>query len=94
MAGKSIITNNMERCLICGSMRQIEIHHCVFGRANRKLSDQYGLVVPLCIEHHRGRTGVHQCRAVDLKIKKLVQRKFEEQYDREKWFELFGRNYL
>ena len=91
---KSIITDDMHTCMICGTTRNIEVHHCVFGVANKKLSDKYGLVVPLCVDCHRGRKGVHQCRAVDLKIKQLAQKKFEELYDREKWMQLFGRNYL
>ena len=83
----------MSQCLICGRPYP-EWHHCMYGVANRKLADQYGLIVPLCVEHHRGKTGVHQCRALDLGIKQLAQSKFEEQYSREKWMELFGRNYL
>jgi hypothetical protein len=92
--GKSIITEDMHTCMICKTTRNIERHHVCFGSADRKISDKYGLIVPLCSDCHRGRTGVHQCRAVDLKMKQLAQRTFEEKYSREKWMELFRRNYL
>jgi hypothetical protein len=92
--GKSIITEDMHTCMICGTTRNIERHHVCFGTADRKISDKYGLIVPLCSDCHRGRNSVHQCRAVDLKMKQLAQRTFEGKYSREKWMELFRRNYL
>ena len=91
---KPIITEDMSHCLICGSPYP-EWHHACFGTADKRIADKYGLIVPLCMEHHRGRTGVHQCRAVDLQIKQLAQRTFEEKVGgREEWMSLFGRNYL
>lgn len=41
--------NNL--CLICNKAGA-EVHHLVFGTANRKLSDEDKLCVPLCREHH------------------------------------------
>lgn len=95
MATKSIIAEDLNHCIICGSPYDIEIHHACFGVANRKWSDKYGLVVPLCIEHHRGRTGVHQNIVIDTKIKQLAQTNFEEKVgSREEFMKIFGRNYL
>lgn len=91
---KSIIVDSMDNCLVCASP-YTEIHHCVHGTANRKLSDKYGLVVPLCAEHHRGQTGVHHNRDFDLAMKELAQRKFEEQIgSRETFRDIFGKSYL
>lgn len=41
----------MEYCAICGKAKD-DVHHLVFGTANRKLSDEDKLCVPLCREHH------------------------------------------
>ena len=85
---------DMEYCLVCGSP-YVEIHHVIYGTANRKLSDKYGLVVPLCSEHHRGNTGVHHNKKLDLFLKKEAQRKYEQEYGNGKGFrEIFGKCYL
>ena len=91
---KSIIVDCMDNCFVCGSP-YTEVHHVIYGTANRKLSDKYGLVVPLCHEHHRGQTGVHFNRDFDIALKKLAQEKFNAVYGANKSFlEVFGKNYL
>ena len=91
---KSIIVESMDNCFVCGSP-YVEVHHIMYGTANRKLSDKYGLIVPLCQEHHRGQTGVHFKRDLDLYLKKLAQEKYNYLYGTEKSFlEVFGKNYL
>lgn len=53
----SCITGDIDHCIICG--KPAERHH-VFGAANRRLSTEDGLIIPLCPEHHRtGRNAVH-----------------------------------
>lgn len=90
----SIITNDLEHCLIC-KRPHVHIHHVFYGTANRKMSDQYALIVPLCQEHHTGPNGVHFDRQLDLLIKGMGQQAFEAHYgSREKFMLLFGRNYL
>lgn len=90
---KSIIVECMDNCFVCGSP-YTEVHHIIYGTANRKLSDKYGLIVPLCNEHHRGQTGVHFNRDFDLYLKKLAQEKFNSVYGADKSFvEVFGKNY-
>ena len=84
----------MDNCFVCGRP-YTEVHHIIYGTANRKLSDKYGLIVPLCNEHHRGQTGVHFNRDFDLYLKKLAQEKFEAVYGADKRFiDVFGRSYL
>lgn len=50
---KSIVVQDkyMGYCMICGSPKE-EIHHIFGGTANRRLSDEDKLVVPLCRKHH------------------------------------------
>lgn len=91
---KSIIVKSMNNCFVCGSP-YTEVHHVIYGNANRKLSDKYGLIVPLCHEHHRGQTGVHFNRDFDISLKKLAQEKFEAKFGANKSFlDVFGKNYL
>ena len=80
---KSIITNDMEHCFICGNPT-VAFHHVINGVANRKKSDKYGLIVPLCPRHH---DEIHQNQ-------KLAQKKFEEVYGHEKFMEVFRKNYI
>ena len=90
----SIVTTEYHKCFICGSERNIENHHVFFGVANRKLSDKYGLTVPLCSYCHRGQNGVHKGNyQLDLYIKRYAQMQFEKEYSYEEFMELFGRNY-
>ena len=90
---KSIIVESMDKCIVCCSP-YVEVHHVIYGTANRKLSDKYGLVVPLCHEHHTGRTGVHFNRDFDMYLKKLAQQKFEAVYGANTRFrDIFGKSY-
>lgn len=92
---KSMLVDDMEHCIVCGTTRNIHIHHVIQGTANRKKSDKYDLVVPLCAEHHNmSNNGVHFNKHLDTKLKKWAQRKFEEKYSHELWMATFHRNYL
>lgn len=89
---KSIIHNG-ENCFICGR-RASERHH-IFGASNRNWSEKYGLTVNLCHWcHNEPPNGVHFNRDLDLKLKALAQKKFNETYPEENFIEIFGRNYL
>ena len=90
---KSIITDDLEHCYICGSP-YIHIHHIFYGTANRKISDHCGCIVPLCQAHHTGNKGVHFDRDLDLFFKRLAQVKIEKQSSREEFINLFGQSYL
>ena len=84
------MTKDMEHCYICGSY-PVAWHHIVNGTANRKKSDKYGLIVPLCPMHH---DMMHTVQAEDIRLKKAAQRKFEMIYSHEKWMKEFHKNYL
>lgn len=82
-------------CLVCRTTHNLHKHHCFFGRANRKNSEKYGLTVYLCSRHHNGSDyGVHFNRKLDLNIKEMAQRKFEETHTREEFREIFGKSWL
>ena len=51
------------QCWKCGKWGQMERHHIFEGVANRKKSEEYGLVVLLCGEecHRNGREAAHRC---------------------------------
>lgn len=91
---KSIIQTNKEKCFLCGG-RASEEHHCIHGTANRKLSEKYGLKVYLCTDCHRtGKYAVHNYKETDIKLKIIVQRRFEEEYPRLSFLKIFGKNYI
>lgn len=91
---KSIIQENKE-CLVCGTTQDIHEHHIIYGTANRKLSEKYGLKVWLCGKHHNlSNEGVHFNKELDMRLKQLAQRRFEEEYPEEDFLRVFGRNFL
>ena len=91
---RSIIQKEKE-CYLCGSTLNLECHHVLFGRGLRPIADKLGLKVWLCPLHHRHSTeGVHGNRTLDLKLKQIAQKKYEETHTRSEWMERIKRNYL
>lgn len=73
----------------------LELHHIMNGVANRKLSDQYGLTIWLCPEHHRTADwAVHRNAGTMRRIKAMGQDRFERIHGHEKWMAVFGKNYI
>lgn len=90
----SIIQTN-KVCWVCGVQYELHSHHILYGTANRKLSEKYGLKVWLCARHHNmSNNGVHSNKELDFKLKRLAQKKFEETHTRDDFIKTFGRNYL
>ena len=94
MKMNSIITQNTDECYVCHAKMFLEKHHVVFGTANRKLSEKYGLVVPLCPYCPRGKFGVHHNRRLDLKLRAAAQTAFNKEYPKLDFVQIFGKNYL
>lgn len=88
---KSILQNN-KTCLICGST-YVEEHH-VFEGSRRKASEKWGMKVYLCLEHHRGNTGVHMNTAFSIRLKKSAQERFERKWGHDKFMEVFKKSWL
>jgi predicted ATP-dependent serine protease len=84
-------------CFLCGKWNQLEEHH-IFGGANRKKSEKYGLKVSLCaLECHReGPHSVHRCAETARQLHEYGQRKFMQEQNAtiDDFRAAFGRNYL
>lgn len=94
MKKRSILTNDMEHCYVCGSP-YTEVHHVFFGTSNRKNSEKYKIVLPLCNAHHTGSSECpHRNKEVDLEYKRMGQQAFERLYGHEEFMRVFGKNYL
>ena len=69
-----------------------------FGSANRKLSEQDGLKVWLCPEHHRGQRGVHGKDGATFNnyLKSIAQIEYMKYYNKtkEEFIKRYGRNYI
>lgn len=90
----------MKECWLCGrngTADPLDLHH-VFGAANKKKSERYGLMVYLC--HHRchifGPYAAHNNAETMLTLHQYGQRKaMEEQgWTVEEFRKEFGRSYL
>ena len=86
-----------EPCELCGYETQLAWHH-VFGGANRKHSDRWGMIAKICPTCH---DAVHKNIKMpfsDEKIsdilKKTYQEKFEQEHSREEFMRIFGRSWL
>ena len=90
----SIITDRMDQCYICDSVDNVEIHEIFYG-PKRNNSIRYGLVVPLCAEHHRGTYGVHGSKGkmLNMSLKEEGQLAFEKHYPATDFMTMFGKNY-
>ena len=91
---KSALTSECDKCFICGTYGALEWHH-IFGGANRRNSEKYNLVVPLCHAcHNEPPAGVHFNRAAMDELRRQGQRAFEKTHSRQEFIKTFGRNYL
>lgn len=92
---KSIIQTK-KQCFICSKQTGLHDHHIYFGTANRKISEKNGFKVWLCYDHHEGTNGVHGMKGhkLDLFLKQICQKKYEETHTRDDFIKLIGRNYI
>ena len=93
---KNILQTEKE-CFITGSTYNLHKHHIYFGNPGRRISEENGFWVYLVGRlHNQSDDGVH-CKnghKLDMKLKRICQRKFEETHSREEFMKLIGRNYL
>ncbi len=90
----SILTNDLNKCYICGAKENIHIHEIYFGK-NRQNSMKYGCCVPLCFHHHNGsKHAVHYDKYLDDLLKEECQIKFEKEHSREEFISIFKKSYL
>lgn len=88
---KSVI-NNKHECYLCGGTLNLDIHHCLFGTANRKKCDEDKLVVTLC---HRCHQDIHNQNTWEKRaLQKIAQEKYEEKHTRDEFIKRYGKSYL
>lgn len=97
---KSILQEKDGRCYLCmmlhgdHSRKTTQEHHVIYGTANRKLSEKYGLKVYLCLYHHEeGPEAVHKNAQMSLLLKIKAQRAFRKKFPDLDWMKIFGKNY-
>ena len=92
---KSIIQKDKE-CYFCGAIDNLDRHHCIGGTANRRLSEQDGLWVYLCKDHHTmSSQSVHQDENMNKVLKKIAQKEWEKTFGtREEFIKRYGKSYL
>lgn len=92
-----IVMQGIRECWVCETNQCLESHH-IFGGANRKTSEKYGLKVWLCHQHHNENIpndpGVHFNKTLMLQLRQEAQARFETVYSRDKFMQEFGRCYL
>lgn len=90
----SVFTDDMDHCYFTG-YAPVERHH-IFGGCNRKNSEKYGFVIPLRPDlHPNGALAGKNSAEIDLKLKQMAQRYFEEHYGtREDFRRIFGKSVL
>jgi hypothetical protein len=92
---KKSILQTEKVCFITGSTENLHYHHIYFGAGLRKISDKHGFGVYLRADwHNMADYGVHFNSALDLNLKRMCQKKFEETHTREEFMNLIHRNYL
>lgn len=99
---KSIMHQKDGTCYLCialhGDYRFHKIlheHHIFEGNPNRKLSEEYGLKVYLCLEHHlTGAEAAHKNKDVMDFLHQEGQQAFEQMHTRKEFCDIFDRNYL
>lgn len=91
----SILTDDLEHCIICGSY-PVNKHEIFFGTGKRQLSMKYGLVIPLCLEYHHNQIaqkGIHFDKDLCDYWHIKGQTAFEEKYPDLDFLKIFGKNY-
>ena len=92
-------------CFLCGRTAYTERHHIFSGTANRKLSEEDGLVVDLCHSCHNeppngvhfNKDNMHRLHVHGQRIwemGKIVNDGLTDEQAREAFIKRYGRNYL
>ena len=90
----SVIVTDQEHCMICGR-DPVQRHHIYHGTSGRRLADEDGYWVPLCVEHHlTGKAAVHSNRFFDQTLQGMAQRHYEKTHTREEFIARYGKSYI
>lgn len=92
---KSLFTDDLEHCIICG--RSPVNKHEIFGGRNRLNSIKYKLVIPLCTCEHHDQVncrGIHFDKKLRDEWHKKGQALFQETYPDLDFMDIFKENFL
>ena len=92
---KSILQSE-KQCYITGSTYNLHKHH-IYAGGRRRISEENGFWVYLRGDlHNQSNIGVHgkDGHELDLTLKRVCQRAYEETHSREEFMKLIGKNYL
>lgn len=88
-------------CYLCAALhndytyKPTQEHHVMFGSGQRELSEEYGLTVQLCMEHHKeGPEAAHNNQAIRELLCRDAQAAFMMEYPELEWNGIFKKNYL
>lgn len=88
----SILTTNLDKCIICGKKRD-NLHEIFYGTGKRQLSIKYGCVIPLCYQHHLEIHNIRNNGVLSIIWKVKCQEMFDKVYPNLDFLEIFGKNY-
>lgn len=90
-----VLTDNREECYICKQWGWIENHH-IFGSYNKKNSEKYGFIVPLCHAcHNEPPNGIHYNKKNRKKLQGIAREYFIENIGTlEEFIKIFVKSYL
>lgn len=88
---KSLLTDDLEHCLACGS-RATDCHH-IYGASNKKWSEEFNLMIPLC---HQCHMQMHDEKEQKMNrfYKQLGQEVFQMSFPNLRFQDYFGKNYI
>lgn len=85
----SLFTDDLSKCYLCPRKKD-HLHEVCLGK-NRINSMKYGLVLPLCEQHHKL---MHNSIDIQLEYKKRGQELFNSTYPDLNFIDIFHENYL
>ena len=86
---KSILTNDLKTCYICGK-KATSIHE-IYKGSNRKISMINNFCVPLCDKCH---INTETCIEILRYLQRECQKEYEKTHTRDEFLRLIGRNFL
>ena len=93
----SVLTDDMNHCMFTGSAT-VERHHVFYGMGGgmKEKCEKYGFIAPLRPDlHPNGVFAGKDSKKVDLKLKTMCQKYYEEHCGtREQFIKEFGKSYL
>ena len=97
---RSILHKKDGECYLCAKLdhdyriRRVFEHH-VYGGPNRRISEEEGFKVYLCLKHHTdGPEAVHRNIQNMRLVQRDCQRAYEKTHTRQQFMDLIGRSYL